>query len=391
MSTELNTIEDGEAQLGFGGAISQLGQAGTSTQIKMMGMMLDRKISTAKMFPRSIARFKKECGDLLRVDKETAATAEYAKPVGGGKVKGASVRLAELAASCWGNLEQRISEPVITDKSVIVTASVWDLERNVTREAMVSTSIVGKNGQKYPNHMIETAALATAAKAVRNAILGIIPRAFINDLLAIAREVVAGTEQSLAEKRAKTLNFFATSYKVTEQQIYAYLEIIGEDDMTEAHIDDLRLIANAIKTGEATVAEFFPTEEKNERLEAMKAKMKKPDAAAEPEKKETKPTETAKNPEATTDPVEPAESAAKPPETAQGDANKAATAADTPTDDKGLFGKLWADFIRLGGLPEDFLQGEFADEAELLAKCKKPALERHIRRLNEKIAKLQPK
>jgi hypothetical protein len=261
-------------------------EASVSSAIQLAAALIDKRIATARQWPRSVARFKKEIGDLLREDLETARSAEYAKPVGGGVVKGPSVRLAELALLCWGNAEIGMEEAVVGDKSVSVKCSAWDLERNIRQECVVSASIIGRSG-RYPGHMIETTCAATASKARRNAICCIIPKAYINDALQIAKQVAAGKEKPLEERRQDSLDFFARTYKVQPEQVFAMLEVAGVDDITGDHLDDLRAIATALKEGTATVAEFFP-EKTGTKIDDLKEKLKarqtstKPEAKSEP-------------------------------------------------------------------------------------------------------------
>lgn len=226
--------------------------------IQAMSVMCDRRISTARAYPRSITRFKKEAADLLREDVATARSAEYAKPVGGDTVKGPSVRLAELAVMCWTNIEVRVEEPIVTEKSVSVKASAWDLERNILQESVITSSIIGKTGRRYPQHLIETICSATAAKANRNAVFKVIPKSYINFLLGIAKEVAAKNEKPLNERRSDMLSFMARSHKVQPEQVFAFLGVAGESDITTDNLDDIRAILNGIKDGESTIADVFP-------------------------------------------------------------------------------------------------------------------------------------
>lgn len=255
MSTEAMTIiEDADATLG---RMARQNDVAMSTALQAMSMMIDRRISTARQFPRSVARFKREAEALLCEDIETAKSAEYAKPVGGGYVRGPSVRLAEIALLCWGNVEVEMSEPTVTDKSVSVKASAYDLERNTRQEAIVTTSILNKHGQRYPQHMIETTAMATAAKARRNAIQLVIPRAYINDLLRVAKAVAEKHSPSLEDTRAKLVETFARNWKITPEQICEALNIQGIDDIRQDELDMLRGIFTSIKDEGASPSDFF--------------------------------------------------------------------------------------------------------------------------------------
>lgn len=267
--------------------------AAMSTQIQMMTAMVDKKIATARAFPRSIARFKEEASALLREDVETARSAEYAKPVGGGVVRGPSVRLCEIAVLCWGNIEIRLNDPVVGDKSVTVTATGWDLQKNTTQDGIATTSIVGKNG-RYPQHMIDTTTMATAAKARRNAIMNLIPRTYISDLLAIAKEVANGNLEPLDVRRQKTLDYFARTHKVTPEQICDTLGIGGIDDIGDEELDTLTGIRTAIKEGDPVDSIFKvkvgeTASEKVKRTLAEKEAAKKGATSPPPAAKTTNP------------------------------------------------------------------------------------------------------
>jgi hypothetical protein len=203
-------------------------------------------------------------------------SAEYSKPVGGGSVRGPSVRLAELAALCWTNIEVVIQEPIVSDSSVTVQAIAWDMEKNITMPGVATTSILNKQGQRYPQHLIETTIAATASKARRNAILAVIPRAYVNDLLVAAKAVASKNQKPLEQVRAEMLEFFARSYRVDAAQVFDYLGVDGVDDITLAHVDELRAVVTAIKEGEPVEVFFGKSKSKvdlaKEKLAARKAK-----------------------------------------------------------------------------------------------------------------------
>src|SRR6516225_9139472 len=79
---------------------------------------IDRQIATAKRYPRSIARFEKQAGQLIALDKESAAACVYAIPRGKEKnptsgewerriIKGPTARFAESILHAWGNCRCR--------------------------------------------------------------------------------------------------------------------------------------------------------------------------------------------------------------------------------------------------------------------------------------------
>jgi hypothetical protein len=243
-----------------------------SQQIQLAAALLDKRIATARSFPRSITRFKAEATDLLKTDIDTARSAEYAKPVGNAKVTGPSIRLAELVAMCWQNLDITVEEPIVTEKTVSAKAAAWDLQRNLRQEAVVSVSILTKNGGRYPQHLIETAGMACQAKARRNAILQVVPRSYVNDLLEVAREVTKGKQEPLEVLRGKMIDYFGRSYKISAEQICETLGVAGVDDIVQKHLDELRLIANGLKEGEPV--EAFFEKPSGTKLDTVKDKIK---------------------------------------------------------------------------------------------------------------------
>lgn len=244
--------------------------------IAMAAAVLDKRLMTARQFPRSISRFKAEAIGLLQQDVETALSAEYSKPVGDGKVTGPSIRLAEIACMCWTNIEVEVMEPIVGEKSVTVTAFAWDLERNVRVPGVSTASIIGRSGQRYSQHVIENTVLSCASKARRNAIQAVIPRAYINDLLEAARKVAKANQKPLEQVRVEMLEFFARSHRVQAEQIFAYLGVGGVDDITQEHVDDLRTVVTAIKDGESIEVYFGPVKTKaelaKEKIAARRAK-----------------------------------------------------------------------------------------------------------------------
>jgi hypothetical protein len=375
----LSTVDDHETRLGIS---SRAGQLSISTHIQMMAAMTDQRVNTAKAHPRSVAAFKRDALQLITEDVETAKSAEYAKPVGKGVVRGPSIRLVEIAANCWGNLEIDFGEPVVGDKSVTVTAYAYDLEKNIRQPGIASTSILYKDGGRYPQHMIETIVNATASKARRNAILAVIPRAYINTLLEAAKKVAAGTQEPFDKRRQKTLAAFATTLKVTPEQVFAFLEITGEADLTEEHLDTLRPIFSGIRDGEAKVEEFFATASES-KLNAVRAKVEERRAAAAPKQVATSPPVTPPStPKQTTTP--PSEDADDP---TPAKSSPATDAGGEPRPDHQQFRALLERFEKANGDAGAWLSDHnFADEGQALASSK-PHLSKLISQLDKDCVK----
>src|SRR3954451_2190446 len=75
---------------------------------------IDIQIATAHRFPRSVKKSLQEALSLATVDEDTAGACGYELPARAGSdsnepIKGPSIRLAEIFASCWEYL--RIGSP----------------------------------------------------------------------------------------------------------------------------------------------------------------------------------------------------------------------------------------------------------------------------------------
>ena len=97
---------------------------------------IDMSIATARKYPRQLSSVKKDMISFATLDQETAEGCFYSLPRGGKTIQGPSVRLAEIAVSCYGNIRagSRILQCVTDGPNphVLVQAEAMDLERNIT-------------------------------------------------------------------------------------------------------------------------------------------------------------------------------------------------------------------------------------------------------------------
>jgi hypothetical protein len=101
---------------------------------------------------------------IVSMDMETAQSCRYAKPVAGGKVSGPSVHLARIICQQYGNIrvQQRIKQ--ITRTEIVAEAVAFDLETNYAVSVEARRNIIGKNGSRFADSVVETNAMATLAK-----------------------------------------------------------------------------------------------------------------------------------------------------------------------------------------------------------------------------------
>ena len=133
----------------------------------------------AKRFPRdqnlAYTRIIKACERL-----SLAKNAQYAYPRGGQSVTGPSIRLAEVLALNWGNLEFGIRELSQTDGWSEIEAFAWDLETNTKQVKTFKvphkryTKERGNVSLTDPRDIYEHIA-NQGARRVRACILGVVP------------------------------------------------------------------------------------------------------------------------------------------------------------------------------------------------------------------------
>ena len=95
------------------------------------------KMYLARQFPRdpdwSLQNVLRECER-----PELAESAQYEFPKGESVVKGPSIRLVEVLARHWGNIDSGVNEIEANDGSTMIKAYAWDLESNVSDEKTFS-------------------------------------------------------------------------------------------------------------------------------------------------------------------------------------------------------------------------------------------------------------
>ena len=217
---------------------------------------IDVQISTAKAFPRDIETFAKQALAMATFDDGTAQECIYTIPRAGKNVTGPSVRMAEIIASCWGNLHV-ITRPLIEEKHVRAQAVVWDLERNLRVSFEVLRRITYSNGGRFNDDMIQVTAAAASAIAFREAVKKGIPQAIWKGIEMAVRRKIAGTTSDLPKRRASAIAFFAER-GVEAPRLLARLGRQRVEDITIDDVVVLRGISTAITDGDTTLEGAFP-------------------------------------------------------------------------------------------------------------------------------------
>jgi hypothetical protein len=250
---------------------------------------VDVQIETAHRYPRSIDRFKKLALTIATADHETAASCFYALPRAGTTIEGPGVRLAEIVASCWGNLRAGSEVIDIGDTHVTVRGFAHDLETNFAVSLQIRRKITNKYGKRYSDDMITMTANAASSIAFRNAIFKVVPKAFVQQVYNEAKKVAIGDAKTLSARRKDMFGYFQ-KMGVTEDRVLAMLQREGTDDVDLKDMEKLVGFATAIKEGDISADETFPELAKDDEktkttalADKVKAKAKKTQEA-EPQK-----------------------------------------------------------------------------------------------------------
>ena len=248
---------------------------------------LDRQIATAKAYPReALSIIRRDCIDIVTMDKDTAESCRYAKPVGGKTMSGASVHLARILAQQYGNIriQQRIKQ--LDQKTITAEAVALDMQKNYAVRVEARRSIIGRDGRSFADHVIETNAMAVMAIAERNAILKVIPKTLIDAAYKAAFEAANGDlsdDQKVSLARKKALEVFAEKYNATEKDVLKVLGLRAVGQIGAEQIADLRGYLRSLTDGEISADELFGKQEKETipSIDPLKAKKKPGDPKAE--------------------------------------------------------------------------------------------------------------
>lgn len=282
-------------------AVSEaLPNAMTEVKAQREASEIQAMVFMAKQFPRNQI----QAADRIinACTRQTLAdSAVYSYPRGGQNIEGPSIRLAEVLAQNWGNLDFGIRELSQENGVSTVEAYAWDLETNV-RQAKVFQVVhkrVSKGGAKTltdPRDIYEMVA-NQGSRRLRACILSVIPGDIVEAALAqcsITQETSVGkTPEEIKEtihKMTAVMGKFGITADNIQDRYQCRLEAIRP-----AQIVELRKIYTSLKDGMSKPSDWFTIQEvKKSSAQDLNAMVEaQPVEKTEPEPAEaTKPTPT---------------------------------------------------------------------------------------------------
>ena len=234
-------------------------------------------IFLAKQFPRNIIeaenKIKESCKRI-----SLASTAIYSYQRGkGNKVEGPSIRLAEVLAQNWGNMQYGIKELENKNGESTMMAYCWDMENNVKQEKIFTVKHV-RDTSKYGKQKLEQerdiyeATASSASRRLRACILGVIPGDVVEMAVEQCNQTMRGQSDVPLKDRIKgAIEHFGKHYGVTQEMIeneFGY----NAEAFTEYTLVELTKINTSLKDGMSVVDDWFekPKKKNNALVEGFK-------------------------------------------------------------------------------------------------------------------------
>lgn len=214
----------------------------------------------AKQFPRDLSQAYQRI--MTACDRKLLAeNAVYQYPRGTEKVVGPSIRLAEVIAQNWGNIDTGVIELEQKHGESVAMAYAWDLETNV-RETKIFTvkheRHTKKGVQKLtdPRDIYELVA-NMGSRRRRACILGVIPGDIVDKAVQKCSQTLRGnTSEPLADRLNEVLAAFDKNFKVSIEMIEVHfgykIGAFNEEDLVK-----LKRIGTSLRDGMSKREDYF--------------------------------------------------------------------------------------------------------------------------------------
>lgn len=271
--------------------LSEMEVMGPSAIEAIQRAEVDLQIATAKRYPRQLSIAKQSMTSFATLDEETAQACFYKLPRGGKNIEGPSVRLAEIAVSCYGNL--RVGSRIISTTTsgdnphVVVQSVAHDLEKNTAVTIEKRRRITKKKSKDaIDEDDINLAANACSAIAFRDAVFKVVPMAIIKPVFEAAKKVAIGDAKTLGDRRAKCLETFG-KMGVAKERVLSMLQKKSIEDIDLEALETMIGLYNAIKDGTTSIDDAFPEPKAVEVTAATAHQTNQPPVATEPKESKT--------------------------------------------------------------------------------------------------------
>lgn len=227
----------------------------------------------AKQFPRNpIEAYDRVMNACQRPGLAQSAVYSYAR--GGSSISGPSIRLAEMLAQNWGNIQYGIRELSSENGESTVEAFAWDVETNTrqTKVFQVPHKRYTRNGSKKledPRDIYELVA-NNGARRLRACILGVIPGDVVDAAVDQCEKTIHASADTSPEGVQKLVVAFE-QFNITKADIEGFIQR-RVDAITPANVVSLRKIFTSLRDGISSPKDWF----KNASAEKSEQSVAKP-------------------------------------------------------------------------------------------------------------------
>ncbi|MCL4305094.1 hypothetical protein KJZ99_04220 [bacterium] len=195
--------------------------------------------------------------------KKLAETALYTYARGGSDITGPSIRLAEVLAQNWGNIQFGIRELDQRNGESTVQAYAWDVETNSRSEVTFQVPHIrhtkkGSYKLEDPRDIYEMVA-NVGARRLRARILAIIPGDIVDEAVAQCSVTLHAKADTSKENIQKLVETFA-EYGVTKDQIEKRIQR-RLDAIQAAQVVSLQKIYLSMRDGMSAPEDWFESED----------------------------------------------------------------------------------------------------------------------------------
>lgn len=212
----------------------------------------------AKQFPRNpIDAYDRVMNACQRPGLAQSAVYSYAR--GGTSVTGPSIRLAEMLAQNWGNIQYGIRELSSENGESTVEAFAWDVETNTrqTKVFQVPHIRYTRQGTKKltdPRDIYELVA-NNGARRLRACILGVIPGDVVDAAVDQCEKTIHASADTSPEGVQKLIKAFE-QFGVSKDDIEGFIQR-RVDAITPANVVSLRKIFTSLRDGMSSAKDWF--------------------------------------------------------------------------------------------------------------------------------------
>jgi hypothetical protein len=226
---------------------------------------LDVLMEQAKMYPRDMIERIDQAKIIACSSVDIAEACFYKKPAGRDEdIQGPSVRLAEIIAMCWGNMMVDVRTQMITETEVICRGMGMDCQTGFGVSVETRIGILysdrhdTKAGQRYPEHLITTTALAGCSIAYRNTVFRLVPAALVQPVYLAVKAAAIGEGDEFEKRRTDVINRLQRNLDVSTARILISVGAEEIEQITPKQLETLIGYGTAIHNGDVLLEEVFP-------------------------------------------------------------------------------------------------------------------------------------